>query len=84
MAWDLKGLGESFEGRHGLDELDEQLSEPDEYSQELGELDEQLGESDEDFLELGELKEQLGESSKISQWLDVRRRVECQARELDE
>ena len=69
---------------HGLDELDEQLGEPDEYCSGLDELDQQLGELDEDFLELDELKEQPGESSKISQWLDVRRRVECQARELDE
>ena len=63
--------------------MDEQLGEPDEFCLELDELDEQLGDSDEGYLELGELKEQLGESSRISQWLDVRRRVECQARELD-
>nr|KAJ0193842.1 hypothetical protein LSAT_V11C800393370 [Lactuca sativa] len=56
-------LDESYEGRQGLDELDEQLGKPDEYCPGLDELDEQLGESDEDYLELGELKEQLGESS---------------------
>ena len=58
-------LGESYEGRHELDELDEQLGEPDEYCHKLDELDEQLGKPDEDYLELDELKEQLGESSKI-------------------
>lgn len=34
-------------GLWGLGELDEQLSEPDEFGHELGDLDEQLGEPDE-------------------------------------
>ena len=62
-------LGESHEDGRELDELDEQLSEPDEFYYRLNELDEQLGKPDEVCRKLDELMEQLDGLSQPKGWL---------------